>query len=83
MFWIYYIYVRFLGQCLCYNTVTEQMFLNGGVIMTKTEQELIDLIRSHPFPDIALEAAIYIISDYLMQPLSFEEQAAVAPQGPF
>lgn len=52
------------------------MFLNGGVIMTKTEQELIELIRSHHSPDLALETAIGVIIDFLMQPLSSEAQAA-------
>lgn len=51
--------------------------------MTKTEQELVELIRCHHSPDAALETAIEVILDYLSQPLSYEEQAAVAPQGPF
>ena len=51
--------------------------------MTKTEQELVELIRCHNSPDAALETAIEVILDYLLRPLSSEEQAAVAPQGPF
>ena len=43
--------------------------------MTKTEQELIELIRSHHSPDLALETAIGIIVDFLTQPLSSEVQA--------
>lgn len=43
--------------------------------MTKTEQELIELIRSHHSPDLALETAIGIIVDFLKQPLSSEVQA--------
>lgn len=43
--------------------------------MTKTEIELIELIRSHHSPGLALETAIGVILDFLTQPLSSEAQA--------
>jgi hypothetical protein len=42
--------------------------------MTKTEQELIELIRSHHSPGLALETAIGVILDFLTQPSSSETQ---------
>lgn len=46
--------------------------LLGGAIMTIMEQKLVDLIRDHPTPDVALLAAISVISEFLTQPLSSE-----------
>lgn len=40
--------------------------------MTIMEQKLVDLIRDHPTPDVALLAAISVISEFLTQPLSSE-----------
>lgn len=42
--------------------------------MTSKEQELIYLIRCHSAPNSALETAICIITDFLMQHGSSEEQ---------
>jgi hypothetical protein len=44
--------------------------------LTSTEQELIELIRNHPTPDLALETAIGVILDFLTQPLSSVSQVA-------
>ena len=49
--------------------------------MTTIEQELIELIRNHPTPDLALETAICVILDYLTQPLSSAKQAHAYLQG--
>ena len=50
--------------------------------MTYKEIELIEIIRCHNSPDRALETAINIIVDFLMQHESSEEQAPAYPQGP-
>lgn len=48
--------------------------------MTNNEIELIELIRRHPSPELALITAIGVILDFLTQPLSSEAQAAGSPQ---
>ena len=44
--------------------------------MTKNEEVLLSMVRENDNPEQALEIAIGIISDFLMQPGSFEEQVA-------
>lgn len=41
--------------------------------MTRNELELLNMIRSHDNPEIALETALEIIISYLEQHESFEE----------
>lgn len=50
--------------------------------MTIIEQELIETIRNHPTPDTALKVAVEIISDFLKQLESSEEQAAASQREP-
>ena len=49
--------------------------------MTQNEQELIAMIRNHADPELALAAAVEIITDWLRQHGSSEERAADGLQG--
>lgn len=44
--------------------------------MTSSEQELIRMIRTAEYPDVALVTAVKVICDYLTQHESSAEQAA-------
>lgn len=48
--------------------------------MTENERTLINLIRENDNPQQALATAVDIITSYLKQQKSFEEQAVVVPQ---
>ncbi len=48
--------------------------------MTTNEKYLIEMIRNSNNPTLALVTAIKIITDFLEQPQSFQEQATVCPQ---
>ena len=50
--------------------------------MTTIEQELIELIRNHSTPDLALETAVTVITDFLMRLGSSEGQAPASLMGP-
>ncbi len=49
-------------------------------IMTENEIKLLSLIRSDNNPSEAVVVAIRVISDFLTQPLSFQEASPVVPR---
>ena len=49
-------------------------------IMTENETKLLSLIRSDNNPSEAIAVTIRVISDFLTQPLSFQEASPVVPR---
>lgn len=49
-------------------------------IMTENETKLLSLIRSDNNPSEAISIVFEIISDFLTQPLSFQEASPVVPR---
>ena len=51
-------------------------------MLRKNEEELLKIIRENDNPEQAVMTAIEVILEYLKQPESFEEQAAVCLRVP-
>ena len=49
--------------------------------MTDNERELLNMIRTHSNPEVAVQGAVEVILAYLAQHESFLEPSVACPQG--